>query len=357
MNEILTCILSAIILSAVFSTAGGTITVPGGNITPLDYSNPDNWMIQTENPVHEVDLFYIYPSTVSEATESNGISDISDEMMLIANRWYSVQGTAFADYCNVYAPYYRQLSMDKGLELREHDAYTDYLRKTEPKADIYAAIDYYFKNINNGRPYILAGHSQGSALIQIVLEEYMKDHPEYYKNMVAAYSIGWGVNQEWLDANPHLKFAEGETDTGVIISWNTEYPKSSGDNIVVGEHALVINPLNWKTDETYADKSLNKGSLTDFEGHVTVLPAAFIDVPEYEPERCIIAGLYDAQIDNERGVLTCRDILAVIPDIGPGKVFGDGSMHTVDYDLYYINIKENGKKRIDAFLAKNNSDE
>ena len=34
----------------------------------------------------------------------------------------------------------------------------------EPKADVFAALDYYFENYNHGRPYILAGHSQGSNL-------------------------------------------------------------------------------------------------------------------------------------------------------------------------------------------------
>ena len=32
-----------------------------------------------------------------------------------------------------------------------------------PYGDITAALDYYFKNFNNGRPFIIAGHSQGAA--------------------------------------------------------------------------------------------------------------------------------------------------------------------------------------------------
>ena len=52
----------------------------------------------------------------------------------------------------------------------------------------------------------------------------MKDHPEVYSRMIAAYVIGNPVTQASLDNNPHLKFATGPDDTGVIISYNTEAP-------------------------------------------------------------------------------------------------------------------------------------
>ena len=56
-----------------------------------------------------------------------------------------------------------------------------------PKSDVFAAIDYYFKYLNGGRPFILVGHSQGSIMQSFVLAEYMKTHPEYLKRMIAAY--------------------------------------------------------------------------------------------------------------------------------------------------------------------------
>ena len=85
-------------------------------------------------------------------------------------------------------------------------------------------LDYYFENYNNGKPFILAGHSQGSQILTMILSDYMKEHPEHYKNMIAAYVIGYSVTDKYLAANPHLKFAEGADDTGVIISYNTEGP-------------------------------------------------------------------------------------------------------------------------------------
>ena len=41
--------------------------------------------------------------------------------------------------------------------------------------------------------------------------------------MVAAHVIGYSVTKDDLEANPHMKFATGETDTGVIISWHNTW--------------------------------------------------------------------------------------------------------------------------------------
>ena len=40
--------------------------------------------------------------------------------------------------------------------------------------------------------------------------------------LVACYAIGWAITQEELTAYPHLRFAEGGQDTGVIIAFNSE---------------------------------------------------------------------------------------------------------------------------------------
>ena len=79
--------------------------------------------------------------------------------------------------------------------------------------------------------------------------------------MVAAYMIGYGVTEEYMKENKHLRFAKGETDTGVLISWNTEKPELEESTPIVKEKSLCINPLNWRRDATYAPVNMNLGSL------------------------------------------------------------------------------------------------
>lgn len=66
----------------------------------------------------------------------------------------------------------------------------------------------------------MAGHWQGSDVLLYLLSEYMKEHPDVYESMVTAYVVGYSVTEEYLAANPHLKFAVGVEDTGVFISYN-----------------------------------------------------------------------------------------------------------------------------------------
>ena len=124
---------------------------------------------------------------------------------------------------NLYEPYYRQSNLC-ALTGKSEDELMEFQFR-EQRTDVYAALDYFFENYNKDRPFILAGHSQGSLMLKIALCDYFKEHSDYLDRMVAAYVIGFSITADDLKINPALKFAEGEYDTGVIVSWNTEGPE------------------------------------------------------------------------------------------------------------------------------------
>ena len=300
--------------------------------TPSDYSDENNWM-KIPEITKEVDTFYIYPTVVADTSEdAPDIVPIDYEPMRTgAQEVYEMQGTVYEESTNVFAPYYRQSNLIAIGNLRGDDLFQYQMQ--EQRTDIYAALDYYFENYNEGRPFILAGHSQGSIMSIIVLGDYMQAHPEYYERMVAAYPIGFSVTKKWLEEHPYLKFAEGADDTGVIVTWNTEGPGNKGqDNIVVEEGAISINPLNWKRDDTYASVEENLGSLVQNE-----------ETGEYE----IKNGVGDAQVDTERGVVICTTDTDYVPAV---EVFGPASLHRWDYGLYYVNIQKNVADRINSYM-------
>ena len=77
--------------------------------------------------------------------------------------------------------------------------------------------------------------------------------------------------------------AAGPDDTGVIVSFNSE-AEDINDSLLIpeGTKTLAINPLNWKTDSTPADKSMNLGAcFTDYSGAITTeipgLTGAYLD--------------------------------------------------------------------------------
>ena len=301
-----------------------------------DYSQGEYWLRFPEI-TKGVDTFYIYSTQYmgEDKDDPNFASFDNLEMVIGAEGEYITNASAYEDSTNVFSPYYRQASMRYGGEVREKTGDIDEAISGIPYDDISAALDYYFENCNNGRPFIIAAHSQGSGMAKYVLKNYFKEHSEYYQRMIAAYLIGFSVTKEDLDSNKHMKFATGETDTGVIISWNTEGPKNveeNAHNVVVIPGAISINPLNWKLDETYAPASMNLGSLVLNE-----------KTGEYE-----IANIgADAQVVLDRGVVVTN------ANFKPSEMtnyFGPDSFHEDEYQIYYNNIKDNVAKRIAAYL-------
>src|ERR1035437_9675318 len=147
------------------------------NSTPkaTDYSKPEHWLTvpATNMPV---DIFYLY-QTVWTSTNSNPeVCAIDNPSMLaMAPVAFASQATAFETIGNIYAPFYRQSNITSNSLVTE---------AAIPTTDAIAAFDYYIQHYNHGRPFILAGHSQGANVLRNLLAEYMKDHPDVYARMI-----------------------------------------------------------------------------------------------------------------------------------------------------------------------------
>ena len=309
-----------------------------------DYSQKECWYKFPEI-TKDVDTFYIY------ATEYMGLEDGDPEyaaldntqMLLGVKGQYEIQASAYEDSTNVFVPYYRQAGMKVMKKSWIDTGDVDAAISGMPYSDITAALDYYFTKCNNGRPFIIAGHSQGSAILRLLLKKYFKEHPDYYERMIAAYAIGYSITKDDLKEFPHMKFAAGETDTGVIISWNTEGKKNVEQNIktaVLLPGAISINPLNWKLDETYAPASENLGSLVQNE------KTGKIEIADIGA---------DAQIVLSRGTIVTNAPASPLPEAETrisAEYFGADGRHADDYILYYNNIKDNVAKRVAAYKAR-----
>ena len=299
--------------------------------TSVDYSQAAHWL-SLPATIYKADVFYLYPTTSWTKNNSTSmICAIDDSLMMAgASQAYSRQATAFDTTANVYSPYYRQDNSSPDNRLN--------VIAGIPTTDATAAFDYYIKHFNQGRPFILAGHSQGANIVCNILSGYLKANPKVYSRMIAAYVIGGPVTQAFLQANPHLKFATGPDDLGVIISYNTEANDFTGVNpVLYGEVGLVINPITWTRDETLADTTQGLGSL--FPNKTGV----WVKIPQYA----------DARVDTVKGILICTTAdesrLAIIDSLSG---FPKGVYHSFDYPFYYYNIRQNAANRIQKFLNK-----
>lgn len=237
----------------------------------------------------------------------------------------------YEENCRFFAPYYRQA----GLNVYELPA-----EKREPYRalayeDVEEAFTYYLKHYNHGRPIVLAGFSQGADMSIRLLKDCFDDE-KVNDLLVACYAIGWSVTEEEMTQFPHLRFASGEDDTGVIVAFNSEAPEVT-DSLMIpaGTCTLAITPLNWKTDGTPAGKEENLGAcFTDYGGEI---------VSE-------IPNLTGAYLDPARGALKVTDVSPADYPAGL-PIFSDGVYHLYDYQFFYRNLQENVGARLDAFLA------
>lgn len=317
---------------------------PTPNIKATDYSLAKHWL-SLPSPVeinHNVDVFYLYPTSWGKIkTTDPNICEIDNHLMVTYSRGaFLRQASLFSTVANIYAPYYRQADANYTFSLPDDEQQK--LIGGIPATDAIAAFDYYIQNFNNERPFILAGHSQGSNVLLFLLSDLKKNKPEVYSRMIAAYVIGYSVTQDYLTAN-NLKFAEGPDDTQVIISFNTEASTIDPGNPVVKAGALVINPISWTRDETLATSDQNLGGrIADAYG-VVVDPYPFMAL-----------GYANAQINLSRNSLICSNYDSIVDSLAPGgdKSLAKGVYHSFDYLFYYYNLQQNATNRIQQYWNK-----
>ena len=318
---------TAVIIIAVL--LAGCRKDPDAIVSPVDYSQAENWAYLGLGEDRDADLFLICP-TVDMNDEFNMAID-DEETRAGFYGALNMERGIYEDSARMFAPYYRQAAMKVyGLDPAEWEQYMEIAY-----SDISAAFSWYLENENDNRPIILAGFSQGADMCYRLLEEYFGDG-ELYDRLVAVYAIGWPCTQEMTDKYPQIKPAAAADDVGVVVSFDCEAPELAETFInPADQKALVINPLNWRTDGTAADKSENHGAcFTDYSGDVTKE----------------VAGLCGCYIDEERGVVKVTDIAAAdYQPIVPG--LPAGSYHIYDYMFFYRDLQQNVADRVSAYLG------
>lgn len=324
-KRVLKSVAITLFISIVLSFTGCS-DVKNANI----YSNAENWAYSETNiSGKDADVFFICPTVYGGGSQTfNMALDDAQTKGNFLGATNMEKGIYDVD-CRFFAPYYRQAALNVyEMEISEREQYLNIAY-----TDVKQAFEYYMEHYNNGRPIVLAGFSQGADMSIRLLKDYFADE-DTNDLLVACYAIGWSVTEKELQEYEHLKFAQNEKDVGVIVSFNSESEEIT-DSLMIpkGTKTLAINPLNWKTDSTLADKTLNAGAcFTDYSGNI---------VTE-------ISQLTGAYIDETRGALKVVDVTAQeYPPVL--SIFDNGVYHLYDYQFFYRNLQENVSVRVAEF--------
>lgn len=297
-----------------------------------DYNDGGSWAYWRVGEGKAADLFIICP-TVDLGTDGHTNMSLADEQIK-ANfvGALNMQRGIYEQYCRMYAPYYRQAVLaDYDLPANEAEPYFNLAYK-----DVRAAFVYYMQHENNGRPFVLAGFSQGAEMCLRLLKEFGDE--SFVKNsMVACYAIGWRFTPQEAAEYPYIQPAKCADDLDKVIIFNSEAPEVTSSAIVPeGVKTFAINPLTWNCGTQKAPKTLNAGAcFTDYSG------AVVREVPQ-------LTGCY---IDSERGTLKVTDVDK--KEFVPGlPLFSEGVYHIYDYQFFYRNLQQNVNLRIKTFMEE-----
>lgn len=205
-------VLFAFLTSAVVPAAAQTPAPAAApaEMKPNDYANASSWLCRpgrkgdacdvdltttvvaadgtmttesfTANPSAPIDCFYVYPTVSTDTSVNSDMTADPAERNVIHQQF-----ARFASKCRTFAPLYRQVTL-AGLRQRlaggavSFDAGVHY-------TDVRDAWRSYLQRDNNGRGFILVGHSQGAYILTELMRQEIDGKP-VQQQLVGAYILG-----------------------------------------------------------------------------------------------------------------------------------------------------------------------
>ena len=335
---------------------------PNDAVPQLDYSKESSWaslpfkkdeadlipagVVGVDQLNSEADVFFVHPTGYlkghhwTDPLEKESATKENTKWMM-AN-----QASAFNGCCSIYAPYYRQASIYSYYD-------TDQLRK-EIHAFVYQdvkkAFEYFIENHSNGRPFIIASHSQGTHhSIRLLAEEI--DGTNLYPRMVGAYLIGGEISKSWMDKMNDVYICDSPGQLGCLVHWDTMNVTLINKDMHRYKDNICVNPITWKNEGLLSDLSDSKGSVY-ISGNYS-LELSGDDGPKGEtfgPLEAPIKEYVQAQCKN--GILFASDQTGTRFQGFGGS---SGNYHGLDFALFYMDIHENAILKVKTYLETNSN--
>jgi len=302
-----------------------------------DYSNAFYWAalptkadmadatpkgIKDEQANAAVDVFFMYPTIYTgEKGDNQWNAPVNDPAFnkRVDESTIQLQASVFNGAGKIYAPRYRQAHIsayfadDKAMAKEIFDLAYEDLKK---------AFQYYLDNYNQGRPIIIASHSQGTTHGIRLVKEFFDGTP-LQQQLVAAYLVGIPVDKT---AYENIPVCETPTQTGCFCTWRT-FEEGYTPRSYTSDKIAVTNPLTWTVAEDLAPHSLNKGGILR-------------KIKKIHP------NLTSAKVVAKDGILWAEK-----PKFFGSFLLKTKNYHVADFNFYYLNVRENAQDRVKAYLG------
>jgi len=382
---------NALILTAL--TAGFAFAQEAAAPTPApasnDYSDPKAWLCKpgrhdacdvdltttvvgaegkltretwTRNASAPVDCFYVYPTVSTDPTPNSDMIADPAELNVVRQQF-----ARFGSQCRTYAPMYRQITL---MGLRRILAGGGSLTKGPQYDDVRDAWKYYLDHDNQGRPFVLIGHSQGSFILAELIRQEIDGKP-VQSRMVSAILAGATLavprGKDVGGGFQHVPLCRAASQTGCVIAYsafrstapppaNTRFGKVPGENMA----AACTNPaaLGGGTAELHAYFTRDGGFIVgSSQPKPWVTPPQPIDTPWVS-----VPGLVTAQCTSNDNATYLEVTVHADPSghrtdditgdlVVNGQMLPEWGLHLVDVNLAMGNLVDLVGQQAKAFLA------
>lgn len=299
----------------------------------------------------KADCFYVYPTTSMDELPHSDMTPDRQEQGLVAS-----QAGPLRAMCRLFAPIYRQVTLPALRAAMRTGVRPSDDEFALPYADVLAAWRDYLAHDNDGRPFVLVGHSQGSAMLKRLLVEEIDGKP-IQQRLLSAILPGVSVMV------PHAKQVGGDlktvplcrsaTQTGCVVTWasyrDTNPPPANGlfgrapliGTAAAGLEAGCTNPAKLEGGKAPLDPILGfpwwRGGVAQFEQPAIwsalgkPVPTRFVRTPGLLSAECTVRnGFSYLSVHVEPGAAT--DLTdAVIGPVAIGDTdYPEWGFHVVD---------------------------
>jgi Protein of unknown function (DUF3089) len=296
-----------------------------------------------------IDCFYVYP-TVSGQPSLNATLRIDPEERAVAVN----QASRFSQVCRVFAPMYRQLTvsgiLSSGLTKGFAIAYRG----------VRAAWRNYLAHFNKGRGVVLIGHSQGTFMLDRLVQKEIDRKAKVRRQLVSALLIGGnvqvpigrGVGGDFK----HVPACTTGSETGCVVAYSTFNqvpPANSLFGRVPGSttrQVLCVNPADLSGDgdalRPYFTTKAFPGPLGPFTKPVPRAPTPWVFGPNLYTAQCMNQGGASwLQVNDVGGPADPRP--RVTATLGP--IWG---LHLADMQLPLGNLVDLVKLEAKAYVSR-----
>ena len=166
-----------------------------------------------------IDCFYVYPTvSVDPGANSDLIPDPDFEGLTARN-----QVARLAAHCRIYAPVYRQVTLTALIERLGGDSSSGVDAGQIAFDSLLDAWKHYIANENEGRGFVLVGHSQGASVLRRLMQQEIDENDVLRGRLVSALLLGTTVAvPEGADVGgdfTNIPLCRDAGETGCVISY------------------------------------------------------------------------------------------------------------------------------------------